>query len=209
MELFCKEYLVDLNATQAAIRAGYSAKTANEQGARLLAKVSIQDRVQQLKVKRSDRTEITADRVLKELASIGFAKVNDFLKIVEFHRPFASYDNESDDEKEKEDKPVRVASTYKVVDIKTTDQIKPEHLPAIASVKEGPNGIEFKLHDKVKALEMIGRHLGMFNDKLDITTKGESVKESPVDTSCLSDEELRTMNAIHKKMADSVIGKPS
>ena len=65
---FVEEYLCDLNATQAAIRAGYSAKTANEQAPRLLVNVSISAAIQAEMNKRSVRTEITADRVLREVS---------------------------------------------------------------------------------------------------------------------------------------------
>ena len=64
---FVEEYLIDLNATQAAIRAGYSAKTANEQGAQLLAKLSIRQAVAEAQVIRSKRTEITQDEVIQGL----------------------------------------------------------------------------------------------------------------------------------------------
>lgn len=63
-EMFCQEYLKDLNATQAAIRAGYSEKAAKEQGSRLLTKANIQERVSELKSIRSDRVAIDADWVL-------------------------------------------------------------------------------------------------------------------------------------------------
>lgn len=69
-QMFVKEYLVDLNATQAAIRAGYSAKTANEQGARLLTNVSVAEAVQAGMDARSQRTEITADYVLSGIQEI-------------------------------------------------------------------------------------------------------------------------------------------
>lgn len=72
---FCEEYLIDLNATQAAIRAGYSEKTANEQGAQLLAKLSIQNRIAELKAERAKRTEITQDSVIQELAEVARAEV--------------------------------------------------------------------------------------------------------------------------------------
>lgn len=72
---FCEEYLIDLNATQAAIRAGYSEKTANEQGARLLANVSVQEKIAELKAERSKRTEITQDSVIQELAAVARAEV--------------------------------------------------------------------------------------------------------------------------------------
>ena len=67
---FVDEYLIDLNATQAAIRAGYSAKTANEQGARLLANVSIQQAISEKMAERSKRTGVNQDRVVQELAKI-------------------------------------------------------------------------------------------------------------------------------------------
>ncbi|KAF0844337.1 phage terminase small subunit [Methylovorus glucosotrophus] len=63
--MFVQEYLIDLNATQAAIRAGYSEKTANEQGARLLANVSVRSKVDELMKDREKRTEITQDYVIK------------------------------------------------------------------------------------------------------------------------------------------------
>lgn len=67
---FVEEYLVDLNATQAAIRAGYSKRTANEQGAQLLAKLSIAEAVAKAKAERSERVEITADYVLSGLREV-------------------------------------------------------------------------------------------------------------------------------------------
>jgi len=69
-EAFCKEYLIDSNGTQAAIRAGYSLKTANEQAARLLAKVSIKERIIELQKERSERLNIDADWVLQRFKDI-------------------------------------------------------------------------------------------------------------------------------------------
>lgn len=72
---FCEEYLIDLNATQAAIRAGYSEKTANEQGARLLANVSVQEKIAELKAERAKRTEMTQDSFIQELAAVARAEI--------------------------------------------------------------------------------------------------------------------------------------
>jgi phage terminase small subunit len=69
-EQFCREYLIDLNATQAAVRAGYSVKTANEQASRLLANVNISSRIGELKAERVERTDITADYVLAGLKEV-------------------------------------------------------------------------------------------------------------------------------------------
>lgn len=87
-QLFVKEYLVDLNATQAAIRAGYSKKTANEQGARLLANVSIQEALQEAMSKRAEKVEITAEQVLQRWIDIAYADPNE---IVHFRRVCCRY----------------------------------------------------------------------------------------------------------------------
>ena len=82
---FCEEYLVDLNATQAAIRAGYSERTAEQIAYKLVKKSSVSEYLRSLKEKRSSRTEITADRVLAAIAEIGFGKfqAKDRLKALE------------------------------------------------------------------------------------------------------------------------------
>ena len=83
---FCQEYLVDLNATQAAVRAEYSEKTANEQGARLLANVSVQGQIQTLMDQRSKKTAITAEYVLNGIRAVADGKTTsdrDRLKALE------------------------------------------------------------------------------------------------------------------------------
>ena len=84
---FCEEYLVDLNATQAAIRAGYSKRSAYSTGYENLTKQKIQSYINNLMIWRSLRTQVTADRVLEELAKIAFAnegvKIKDKLKALD------------------------------------------------------------------------------------------------------------------------------
>jgi phage terminase small subunit len=75
---FCEEYLVDLNATQAAIRAGYNAKSAYSQGQRLLKDVEVAARIEELEKKRSERVGLRADQVLQELAILGMSDVRSF-----------------------------------------------------------------------------------------------------------------------------------
>lgn len=79
-EMFCREYLIDLNATQAAIRAGYSEKTANRTASENLSKPDIQLRISELLKKRSDRLQIDADYVLKRLVEIDQIDVLDILR---------------------------------------------------------------------------------------------------------------------------------
>lgn len=148
---FVQEYLIDLNATQAAIRAGYSAKTAEQQGYQLLQKTSVLKAIQEAMGKRSERTEITADRVLQELAKIGFSDM----------RTFTKWSNRG-------------------VALIDSDQLTQDQAACVAEVSqtitEAGGSIKFKLHDKVAALEKIGRHLGMFEDSLRL--KGD--KDEPL-----------------------------
>lgn len=148
-KVFCDEYLVDLNATQAAIRAGYSVNSAKEIGSTNLTKANVKEYIEKRMANREQRTEITQDKVLNELAKIGFANIDDYVTV------------EVD------------SCNRKKVRVKPTKDIPEDKISAISSIKEGANGIEVKLHDKVRALENIGRHLGMFTDKVEISGTNE------------------------------------
>jgi phage terminase small subunit len=80
---FCEEYLIDLNATQAAIRAGYSPKTAEQTASRLLRNVKVQEYIAKRQKELSRSTEITQERVIKELALIAFSNNADYSRVVE------------------------------------------------------------------------------------------------------------------------------
>lgn len=142
---FVREYLIDLNATQAAIRAGYSAKTAYSMGEENLRKPEIAAAVAEAQAARAKRTEITADRVLKELARIGFADVRKLFGDDGLQSP-----TEMDDETA-----AAVQSVEVVVRRTPGDEKNVEHIHKI------------KLNDKLGALTQIGRHLGMFTDKIE------------------------------------------
>ncbi|MGJ0125934.1 terminase small subunit [Pantoea sp. RHCKP32] len=79
-EMFCREYLIDLNATQAAIRAGYSDNTARKIGSENLTKPDIAQRIIDLKSERNERVEVNADYVLRRLVEIDEMDVLDILK---------------------------------------------------------------------------------------------------------------------------------
>ncbi len=138
-EMFVQEYLIDLNATQAAIRAGYSPDTAKEIGCENLTKPNIRARVDQALAERSKRTGINQDRVLMELAKMAFVNISDVVNL----------------------------ENVKVLDTATR-----EDLACIQSIKIKPNEWgterEVKLSDKKAALELLGKHLGMFKDNLNL-----------------------------------------
>lgn len=137
-EMFCKEYLIDLNATQAAIRAGYSKKTANEQGSQNLVKLSIQKRIAELKEERSKRIEIDSDGVLKELKNWAEGDYTELMLLT----------------------------------AKQIKQLSPEIRRLITGFKrvtrripgtdEEEIQIEVKFIDKIKAMEMISKHIGFY-----------------------------------------------
>lgn len=161
-KLFAEEYLKDLNATQSAIRAGYSKKTAYAIGQENLKKPEIQKAIQELMNKRSKINEITADNVLKELASIAFADSTDYAKIK--HKTVV---NDVTGEKEE--------VTY--VEFTDTDDLSEEQKKAISAIKYTRNGIAVETHNKLKALELLGKHLGMFDEQQEeqqviVTIKG-------------------------------------
>ena len=149
---FVQEYLIDLNATQAAIRAGYSEATANEQASRLLANVNIQKAIQKAMARREKRTNITQDMVLQELAKIAMLDIKDFL----------SFRTEKTVVGTSEDTGEPVMDYTHVVQMKDSDDIDGSLFSEI-QLKNGE--LKFKLYDKVKALELCGRHLGMFVDR--------------------------------------------
>ena len=167
---FVEEYLVDLNATQAAIRAGYSAKTADRIGPELLGKTCVSGAIQEAIKDRERRTEITQDRVIQELARVAFANGTDFARVVSREAPTTVIDEEGN--------PQQVMGLVQTVKILDTDAVDPEKRAAIAGIKEGKYGIEVSSHDKVRALELLGKHLGMFDSK---TTQNQDRKNNLLD----------------------------
>lgn len=154
---FVEEYLIDLNATQAAIRAGYSTDSARQIGTENMSKPSIRARVDKAMAERSKRTGINSERVLIELARVGFINP---ANLINFNAATIKAEALEDD--------LAAINSVKVKTIPTEEGDIVER--------------EVKLADKLKALELIGRHLGMFNDKINInadirTDKFDSILE--------------------------------
>lgn len=141
---FVQEYLVDLNATQAAIRAGYSEHSAKEIGYENLTKPHVSEQIHALQQERAERTKVTADRVIRELARIAFSDL----------KQVASWDEEGS------------------LTLKPSDELDESDTASISEIQSHKSKIKdvettnvrIKRHDKTKALEMLGRHLGLFNN---------------------------------------------
>lgn len=149
-QAFIEEYLIDLNATQAAIRAGYSAKTAYSKG-QLMTK-TLSAHITEAQANRSKRTQITQDMVLNELAKIGFSNMLDYVSVT----------NGGD-----------LAPDFSAL---TRDQAAAIGEVTVEEYTEGRGDdaknvkrTKFKLSDKRAALVDMGRHLGMFKDKVEVT----------------------------------------
>jgi phage terminase small subunit len=144
--LFIKEYLCDLNATQAAIRAGYSEKTAQVIGAENLTKPVIADAIQKAMDERAGKLDITAERVLSELAKLGFGNIQNLYtdegRLIPIHQLSPE-----------------VSATITEVTEKVISA-------------EGENTVlerKYKISDKRAALVDLGKHLKLFTDKTEVT----------------------------------------
>lgn len=162
---FVREYLIDLNATQAAIRAGYSESTARSTGAENLTKPAVASAIEAAMKLRAERTDITADRVLKELAKIGFA---DIRKAVKWQTAMIT----EEDNPEGGDVAVLKTIVTNTVQMVASEEIDDDTAAAIAEVSQNATGgVKIKLHDKRAALVDIGKHLGMFKERVELTGK--------------------------------------
>lgn len=160
---FVEEYLIDLNATQAAIRAGYKESEYTDTNAsKLLENTSIRAHIDKAMAERSKRTGVNADRVVMELAKIAFVNAADVI--------------DTENATLKEDATPEDTAAIQSVKVKT--------IPT----KDG-EGVEreIKMADKIKALELLGKHMGMFKDRLELSGGLDNEKSK-------LDELIRQMN---------------
>jgi phage terminase small subunit len=146
---FCEEYLKDLNASQAAIRAGYSAKTARACSSRMLTNANIQEYIQQRQKELQQSTGVTQEKIIQELAALAFTDIRKFY-------------NEDGSLKKITELDADAAAALAGVETEELYAGFGEDRIAIGQTKK------IKRWDKNKALENLARHLGMFNDKLTV-----------------------------------------
>lgn len=156
-KIFCDEYLVDLNGTRAYKIAYPNIKNDNTAAAaasRLMKEPEVAAYIEKRMQDRQKRTEITQDWVLEELRKIASVNGTDFARVI-------------------------IKDGYPDVELIPTDELSEEKRSAISAIKQGKYGISIESYDKVKALELLGRHLGMWNDKLNINTPvlDDSIRE--------------------------------
>lgn len=158
--IFADEYLVDFNATRAYKKAYPKVKkdaSASVNGSKLLRNTKVSEYIAERMKERQERLEITQDMVVMELAAVAFSKVTDYAHVVE-----KNVENIVDGEVvpvyDSEGNPMK----YRTVELELTKNLSETQKKALAVMKKGRDGYEVKTYDKLRALELLGRHLGMF-----------------------------------------------
>ena len=164
---FIEEYVVDMNGTQAAIRAGYAPRSARVAASRLLIKDNVTAALADKRAKISTKLEVTAERVIAELAALGFANMADYYHKNEDGTVTVDTDALLDRNR---------ASAITQVDIQTAE--------------DGAQTIKVKLADKKAALVELGKHLGLFTDRAEIAV---TQREEPVDIRHMAMAMIATM----------------
>ncbi len=175
--LFVQEYLVDLNGTAAAIRAGYSAKTAHVQAARLLTNVKVARAIEEAFQERLRRIELTQDAVVKRLVAKAFTDIDAF-----------------------------VTWTDNKITITNLDQVPKESLAALSEVSETLHGLRIRMSDQMPALTLLAKHLGMLprpGSREEPIQHEVTVKEKDIDVSHLTDEQLSQLRATIAAILDA------
>lgn len=182
---FADEWLVDLNGTRAYKAAYPSVKkdeTARVNASRLLTNANVKTYIQERQKEREKRTEITQDSVLRELALIAFAKASDYARVVE-KDAMVEVDGNMIPVLDEDGNQVK----YRTVEPILTDELTEDQKKAIAVIKKGRDGFEIKPYSKIQALELLGKHLGMFTEKVEVKNTTPNVFEG------LTTEELKKL----------------
>lgn len=160
---FCNEYLIDFNASRAYKAAYKSCKsdlTARTNASKLLTKTNIQKYISEKQKEIEERTEITQKKIIQELAKIALFNIKDIYN----ENGTLKKVTELDDDTAKAISGVKIlqkAGAMKISLSKTNDEIPIEHIPE--------QTVEFKTNDKTRALELLGKHLGMFKENVNLT----------------------------------------
>lgn len=155
--MFCYEYVLYFNGTESAIKAGYSARSAGIKAFNLLKKVAIKSLINHLKLERMKRIEVSADRIVQELARIAFQDTADFVDYTGGEVSIKSF--------------IAMGDNTRIVKQIKTKESQPG-FPHHGKV------VELVLHDKMKALELLGKHCAVFTENVNLTNNGGDMPEN-------------------------------
>ena len=168
-ERFCLEYVKDLNATQAVIRAGYSDKNADVTGPRMLGNIGVATRIAELSKPILDALSLNNESVLREVARVSFANAADFMRVDDEGNPVVDFSAVANDR----DKLAAVESIQNEQRLEFAN--KDDDQPATITK------VKFKLHSKLGALDLAMRYLGLLNSqvKVEVEMKWYAVDTDP------------------------------
>ena len=166
--IFANEFLIDLNGTRAYKEAYPHVKNDNTAAAaatRLMNVPDVKEYIEKRIKDRLERIEVTQDDVIQELAAVGFANVPEYAKVVT--KPIMIQTENGDYVPALDSEGNQMYC--QAVEITETKELTRRQIKAISGIKQGKNGIELSTYDKVKALELLGKHLGIFKDKVEVS----------------------------------------
>ena len=144
-ERFCEEYLIDCNGTQAAIRAGYAKANADKQASQLIGNTRVAAYLAKLMGAQSKRVLVTADEVVGELKKLGFANLQDYVRVTDDGDPFIDLTDLTSDQ-------------FAALSEATID----DYVEGRGKNARVVRKVKIKLHDKVRSLDSLAKHLGLF-----------------------------------------------
>ena len=150
-EIFAREYVKDLNGTRAAIAAGYAKTTARATASRLLTNSNIQGLVASLTKKHADKLDLSAEKVLSELSSMGFSNMLDYIKTTEEGSAYVDLSNLTREQ----------AAAIPEITVDEYVEGKGKHARKVKRTK-------LKLVDKIRSLELLGKHLKLFTERIEV-----------------------------------------
>ncbi len=149
---FCREYIKDLNGTRAAIAAGYAKKSAKAAASRLLTNVNVQALLAKLTKKHADKLDLSAEKVLAELSRMGFSNMLDYIKVTEEGDAYVDLSSLTQ----------KQAAAIHEVTVDEYVEGKGKHARKVKRTK-------LKLVDKIRSLELLGKHLKLFTERVEVT----------------------------------------
>lgn len=181
---FVDEYLIDLNATQAAIRAGYSERTAQEQSSRLLSNAMVQQAIQQAQQARSEITGVRAANVLREIALLAHSTITDY--VIDDHGN------------------VTLAEGVHPGAIRAVASIKKKIRAIGETVVERET--EIKLWSKTESLKLASQHLGLLKERLELTGKDGGPVALTVEQATTADRDLEEFRRVRASLNGATSG---
>jgi phage terminase small subunit len=191
--LFCVYYVKTFNATQSAIKAGYSPDTAHVQGSRLLTKVKVAGEIRRIKKDMTTGVFLDAMDVLQKYIKIAFTDITDYLT---FGRKEVTVDYDGDGEP--------ITSEVNFVEFKDSSMIDGS---VISEVKQGKDGVSIKLEDKMKALEKLSLYFDLFPDKFKRQVEEEKLKIAQAKISKDADDQEKDVAAALRGLVDGINSK--